>query len=106
MDFVTGLPKSLSAHGKPCDAVLVVVDRYTKYAIYIETQGTLKAEGLADLLLYHVFSRFGVPAGIVSDRGSLFTSKFWSTLSRAMGTARRLSTAYHPQTDGQTERMN
>lgn len=106
LDFVTGLPLSENLSGKYCDAILVVVDRFTKYALYIPTTCELTAEGLADILLHHVFRMFGIPGGIVSDRGSLFTSGFWTTLCRRLGIARRLSTAYHPQTDGQTERQH
>ncbi|MBE3049286.1 hypothetical protein IMZ48_43660 [Candidatus Bathyarchaeota archaeon] len=76
MDFITGLPSSSSIHGKTCDSILVVVDRLTKYAVYIKTSSKLTAEGLANLLIYHVFSHFRLPAGIMSDRGTLFTSKF------------------------------
>jgi hypothetical protein len=107
MDFITGLPESISpVTFQRCDSVLVVIDRFTKYGIYIPTVQTLTAEGLADLLFYHVFMRFGLPRGIVSDRGSLFTSIFWTTLCQRLGVSRKLSTAFHPQTDGQTERVN
>lgn len=107
MDFVTGLPFSTNPrNGKQCNAILVIVDRFTKYALYIPTVTQLTASSLADLLFAHVFEHFGLPDGIVSDRGSLFTSHFWSHLCYLLAVKRRLSTAYHPQTDGQTERQN
>ncbi|RYP44155.1 hypothetical protein DL768_009354 [Monosporascus sp. mg162] len=106
MDFVTDLPDSWSWAGKRCDSVLVVVDRFSKYALYIPTTKGLTANGLADLFFVYVFSRFGLPQGIVSDRGSLFTSRFWATLCHRLAIQRRLSTAFHPQTDGQTKRQN
>lgn len=105
MDFVTGLP-AVTPQGKKRDAILVVVCRFTKYALYIPCSSALTAEGLAQVLWVHVFSVYGLPDGIVSDRGSLFTSKFWTTLCSLLSVERRLSTAFHPQTDGQTERQN
>jgi transposase InsO family protein len=105
MDFITGLP--LSKRGDSVyDAILVVVDRYTKMARYIPTQKTATATELADLFVEHIVRFFGLPIGIVSDRGSLFTSQFWADLCFVAKVKRRLSTAFHPQTDGQTERQN
>ena len=106
MDFIVKLPHSRAITGKSCDAILVVVDRFTKYALYIPTTERITSDGLATLLLHHVYRLFGIPDGIVSDRGSLFTSRFWTSLCWALSTSRRLSTAFHPQTDGQTERVN
>jgi hypothetical protein len=88
------------------DSVLVIVDRYTKLALFLPTSKTLNGPQLARLLDEHVVCRFGIPSGIVSDRDTLFTSHFWEEWTRVLGTARRMSTAYHPQTDGQTERTN
>lgn len=106
-DFITGLPTSIDPRTtRPCNAILVVVDRFTKHATYIATTKQLTASGLADLMFYYIFRQFGLPEGIVSDRGSLFTSNFWTQLCRHLAVKRRLSTAYHPQTDGQTERQN
>ncbi len=107
VDFVTGLPTSIDPRtNKACDAILVVVDRFTKYALYIATRKTLTASAFANLFLDHVYRPFGLPTSIVSDRGSLFTSNFWQTLCAHLAIEQRLSTAYHPQTDGQTERQN
>jgi transposase InsO family protein len=105
MDFIVGLPPS-TRRGVVYDAILVIVDRYTKMALYIPTHSKCDAEELADLFADHVLNRYGRPTSIVSDRGSLFTSGFWSALCDHLHIKRRLSTAYHPQTDGQTERQN
>lgn len=106
MDFITGVPYSKNSDGVEFDAIFVVVDRFTKMALYIPCQKTIDASELADLFIKHVTARFGNPQSIVSDRGTLFTSKFWSTLCYALRIKSRLSTAFHPQTDGQTERQN
>ena len=107
VDFVTGLPTSIDPRtNKPCDAILVIVDKFTKYALYVATRKTLTASAFADLMLDHVYRPFGLPSSIVSDRGSLFTSHFWKAWCKRLAVEQRLSTAYHPQTDGQTERQN
>ncbi len=105
MDFITALPPSKKG-GEVFDCILVVVDRYTKVARYLPTVSTLDASRLLDLLQEHIFLRYGFPEGIVSDRGSLFTSAFWSDVCYMANVKRRLSTAFRPQTDGQTERQN
>ena len=105
MDFITGLPASRRADGV-YDTVLVIVDRFTKVTRYIPCKKTIDAEQLAELIIGTVVKDFGLPSGIVSDRGSVFTSKFWSTLCWVLKIKRKLSTAFHPQTDGQTERQN
>lgn len=105
MDFITGLPLS-KRDACVYDAILVVVDRYTKMARYIPTQKTATAAQLADLFIDQIVRFFGLPQGIVSDRGSVFTSQFWADLCFVAKVKRRLSTAFHPQTDGQTERQN
>jgi len=106
MDFVTDLPPSRDGEGRVFDSLLVVVDRYTKMAKYIPVLKTITAEQLADVFIRNIVSQFGIPEGIVSDRGSVFTSAFWSQLCYCLRIKRRLSTAFHPQTDGQTERQN
>ena len=105
MDFITDLPPSKHKH---CvyDAILVVVDRYTKMAVYLPTTKKINAVELEELLMQEVFLKFGAPEGIITDRGSVFTSGFWSEVCYQMQMKRRLSTAFHPQTDGQTERQN
>ncbi|KAF4546986.1 Transposon Tf2-5 polyprotein-like protein 3 [Elsinoe fawcettii] len=105
MDFITDLPPSKLGAGV-FDAILVIVDRYSKMSIYVPTTKKCTSVELADVLRDHVVRHFGVPRGIVSDRGSVFTSAFWSDFCFETQVRRRLSTAFHPQTDGQTERQN
>ena len=101
MDFIEGLPLS-----EGFDSILVVVCRLTKAALFIECNTTDNAPKLAQLYLKNVFSKHGVPHDIVSDRGKLFVSKFWESLCKLLSIKSNLSTAYHPETDGQTERVN
>jgi hypothetical protein len=101
MDFVVGLPESGGYN-----SVLVIVDRLTKMALYLPTTNTITAEGLAQLYVQHVFSKHGIPKTIVTDRGQPFAAALWREFSRILGIDTRYSTAYHPQTDGQTERVN
>ena len=100
MDFVVGLPKTL---GK-LDSIWVIVDRLNKSAHFIQIKVTYNAEKLARLYISEVVWLHGVPLSIISDRGTQFTSKFWKTLHAELGTRLDLSTAFHPQTDGQFER--
>ena len=106
MDMIVGLPLSADGDSKAYDAILVVVDRFTKMAKYIPIRQTLTAAELAELFHRHIVCSFGPPASIISDRGSVFTSQFWASLYFYMKARRKLSTAFHPQTDGQTERQN
>ena len=101
MDTIDQLPLS---HG--FDSILVVVDRLTKMAHFIPTTTTVTAEGIASLFFEHVFTKHGTPVDIVSDRGSKFTSQFFTSLGELLGIKLNFSTPYHPQTDGQTERVN
>ncbi len=101
MDFIEELPSS-----NDYNSILVVVDRLTKWAIFIPTTTRLNAPNLAELFIQHVVSQHGLPKSIVSDRGSKFISRFWRQLTDKLGIKLNLSTAYHPQTDGQTERVN
>ena len=91
--------------------IMVVVDRLTKMRHYIsctakETENGTSAPAMARLFLDHVFQLHGLPETIVSDRGPQFISAFWEHLTSSLGIKRKLSTAYHPQTDGQMERAN
>ncbi len=106
LDFVTGLPPSKDWRGHTYDSILVIVDRLTKMSHYIAVDKTLDAEQFAQVLIENLVRYHGLPDSIVTDRGSLFTSQFWSSLAYFLGVKRRLSTAFHPQTDGQTERQN
>jgi transposase InsO family protein len=100
MDFVTDLPLSDGYRN-----LMVVTDRLSKDVILIPLPN-LEVETVADVFLERVVAYHWLPDYIVSDRGSQFLSNFWTTLCGKMGIKRRLSTAYHPQTDGSTERMN
>jgi hypothetical protein len=102
MDFITGLPQT---SGKR-DAIWVIVDRLTKSAHFLPISMKWKIEQLAKLYIREIVRLHGVPTDIVSDRDSRFVSRFWSELQRAYGTQLKYSTAFHPETDGQTERVN
>jgi transposase InsO family protein len=107
MDFVTGLPLSRDpATGLAYDAILVIVDRFTKYALFIPFRKDYTAVQLAHVLKDRLIRNYGIPKSIISDRDKLFTSNYWATLMAEIGIQRKLSTAYHPETDGQTERTN
>ncbi|GJY35303.1 putative reverse transcriptase domain-containing protein [Tanacetum coccineum] len=100
MDFVTKLPKTSIGH----DTIWVIVDRLTKSAHFIPIRATDSMETLTRLYIKEIVSRHGVPISIISDRDSHFTSRFWQSLQNALGTQLDMSTAYHPETDGQSER--
>ena len=106
MDFVTGLPLSADWKGDSYNSILVIVDRLTKIVHYEPVKVTIDAPGLAEVIIDVVVRHHGLPDSIVTDRGSLFTSKFWSSLCYFLGVKRRLSTAFYPQTDDQTEWQN
>ncbi|GJX45218.1 putative reverse transcriptase domain-containing protein [Tanacetum coccineum] len=97
MDFVTKLPKTSTGH----DAIWVIVDRLTKSAHFIPIRATDSMETLTRLYIKEIVSRHGVPISIISDHDSHFTSRFWQSLQNALGTQLDMSTAYHPETDGQ-----
>ncbi|KAJ1593268.1 hypothetical protein NDA11_006650 [Ustilago hordei] len=101
LDFIEGLPPS-----KNYDSILVIVDRLTKFAILAPTHKTVTAKQTAVLLYGHMVRLFGYPDHMVSDRGRQFISGAWKAFAEQMGVKHSLSTAYHPQTDGQTERVN
>ena len=105
MDMITDLP--LSEHdGQKYDAILVIVDRYTKMNLYVPTTKRCTSVELAQILMERVVRQYGVPAGLLTDRGPIFTSQYWSDFAYEAHVKHKLSTAFHPQTDGQTERMN
>ncbi|GJQ94645.1 putative reverse transcriptase domain-containing protein [Tanacetum coccineum] len=100
MDFVTKLPKSSQGY----DTIWVIVDRLTKSAIFVPMRETDPLEKLARMYLKEVVTRHGIPVSIICDRDPRFASNFWRSLQKALGTNLDMSTAYHPQTDGQSER--
>ncbi|KAH9648372.1 Endonuclease [Citrus sinensis] len=85
---------------------MVVVDRYSKYATFIAAPADCKADEAARLFVKHIVKLWGVPKSIVSDRDPRFTGRFWTELFKMLGTDLKFSTSFHPQTDGQTERIN
>jgi hypothetical protein len=100
MDFVVGLPKTTKGY----DSIWVVIDRLTKITHFIPYKIANSVSELAELYIKEIVKLHGIPASIVFDRDVRFTSRFWQCLHQAMGTKLNLSTAYHPQTDGQSER--
>ena len=101
MDLITGLTKSNN-----CNAIFVIVDRFSKMAHFIPTTMRVDAPALAQLFLDHVVRLHGMPQSILSDRDPRFLSLFWKELFTLTDTTLRFSTPNHPQTDGQTERTN
>src|SRR6266550_3718977 len=103
MDFIVGLPES-----NGYTQIWVVVDRLTKMAHFIPMiiKDKSQAKDLAMTFAREVWRLHGLPADIVSDRGSVFISGFWRELMEHLGVELKMSTAFHPQTDGQTERIN
>jgi transposase InsO family protein len=101
MDFVEGLPKS---GGK--DTILVVVDRMTKCAHFIALAHPFTAQSIAQLFIDQIIKLHGIPVAIVTDRNNIFTSKLWQDIFKSMKISLQFSTTYHPQTGGQTERVN
>ena len=106
MDFVMGLPQSADWRGNGYDQILVIVNWLMKMIYYELVQTTITALALAKVILNIVVRHHGLPDSIVSDRGSVFMSKFWSSLCYFLSIKRKLSTAFHPKTDGQTEWQN
>ena len=99
MDFVTGLPLSVDWKGDSYDSILIIVDQLTKMVHYEPVKVTINAPRLAEVIIDVVVWHHGLPDLIVIDRGLLFTSKFWSLLCYFFGVKRRLSTAFHPETN-------
>ena len=100
MDLVTGLPRT----AKGFDTIWVIVDRLTKTTHFLPVRMTYTTAQYARLYLDRIVPMHGVPISIISDRGTQFTSRFWRSFQEALGTQLRFSTAFHPQTDGQSER--
>ncbi|KAI3802063.1 hypothetical protein L1987_30187 [Smallanthus sonchifolius] len=100
MDFITKLPRTSSGY----DSIWVIIDRLTKSDHFLPIREDYRVEKLARIYIDEIVSRHGVPLNIISDRDARFTSRFWQSLQSALGTRLDLRTAYHPQTDSQTER--
>jgi hypothetical protein len=100
MDFVSGLPRTTKGN----DSIWVIVDRLTKFAHFIAFKTGTLVPKLAEIYVEQIVKLHGIPSSIVSDRDPRFTSRFCESLQDALGTKLRLSSAYHPRTDGQSER--
>jgi len=101
MDFVSGLPLTRKKH----DAAWVIVDRLTNSAHFLPVRTDYSLERLAELYISEIVRLHGIPLSIISDRDPRFTSRFWKKLHESLGTQLHFSTAFHPQTDGQSERV-
>jgi transposase InsO family protein len=101
MDFVEGLPRS---HGYNC--IMVIVDRFSKYSHFLALKHPFSALSVAKMFMQHVYRLHGLPTSIISDRDKIFLSTLWQELFRMADVQLKMSSAYHPQTDGQTERVN
>ena len=106
MNFVTGLPLFANWKGDSYDSILVIVNRLTKMVHYEPVKVTIDALGLAEVIIDVIVRYRGLLDLIVTDKGLLFTSKFWSLLCYFLDIKRRLSTVFHPQTDGQSKQQN
>ena len=99
MDFITQLPITKDGF----DAIVVFVDTFSKMVHFVPTRTTATAPDTARIFFDHVFKLHGLPQSIISDQDAKFTSCFWKSLFNTLGTKLAMSTAFHPQTDGQTE---
>ena len=107
MDFVVKLPKSKNPTTQEIyDSIMVMVDKLTKYALMIPFKKNYKTDQFGFILLDRLVKNHGIPATITSDKNKLFTSNYWKTLMSAIGTKLKMSTIYHPETDGQTKKIN
>jgi hypothetical protein len=102
MDFIVQLPCTKNGH----DSIMVVIDRLSKLAHFIPTTTDISAADVAHLFIQHVAKHHGLPSSIVSDRDTKFTSRFWQAVMEMWGVKSDMTTAFHPQGNAQTERMN
>lgn len=98
MDFIEGLPRS-----QGCEVIFIVMDRLSKYSHFISLSHPYTASSVARVFMDNIFKLHGMPLSIVSDQDPVFTSTFWRELFKLQGTQLKHNSAYHPQTDGQTE---
>jgi hypothetical protein len=101
MDFITGLPLSFGF-----TTILVVIDRLSKYAHFFPMKIDYSSKSVAEIFMHNIVKLHGMPKSIVSDRDKVFTSSFWQHLFKLQGTSLAMSSAYHPQSDGQSEALN
>lgn len=101
MDFINGLPPS-----RHYNCILVVVDKFSKYAHFIPLKHPYTASKVVELFVDTIYRLHGMPKALVSDRDPVFTSQFWHAVFKSTGTELRMSTGHHPETDGQAERVN
>ena len=102
MDFIVGLPLTARRH----DSIFIVVDTLTKSAHFIPVCTMYQAPDIARVFISEIVRLHGMPKNIIYDRGSVFTGRFWTSFQEALGTQLKFSTAYHPETNGKTERTN
>ncbi|MCO5610051.1 hypothetical protein L7F22_064286 [Adiantum nelumboides] len=102
MAFITDLPRTQNGN----DAIWTIVDRFSKQAHFIPVKKTIKADHMARIFLAQIFQHHGMPKMIISDRDPRMTSNFWRALFVNLGTRLDFSSAYHPETDGQSEIVN
>lgn len=102
IDFIAGLPKSK----KHNDTIMVAIDKLSKSTHFLPVQSTFKAIQIANIFMQNTFRLNGIPRVIIYDHDVKFTSTFWKALFGGLGTQLQFSIVYHPQTDGQTERVN
>lgn len=101
LDFIEGLPTS-----KGCNCILVVVDKFSKYSHVIALAHPFTALHVAKVFMDNIYKLHGLPTALISDRDKIFTSDLWKELFHLTNTELQMSTAYHPQTDDQTKRVN
>ena len=102
MDFIVGLPNISEKH----DSIWVIIDRLTKTAHFLPVHTSYSAKKYAEVYLDQIIRLYGIAKTIISNRGSQFVARFWEQLQASLGTKLIRSSAYHPQTDGQTEKVN
>jgi hypothetical protein len=102
MDFITKVPRTAKQH----DSIMIVVDKLTKVAHFIPVKSTHKAANIVEIFIQGIAKLNSVPKIIVSNKDPKFTSNFWKGLFKGFGTNMNFSTTYHPETDGQTKRIN